>query len=116
MLYVSVFVLLPFRHKCMIHIWGQGHVFDGKLHLTRDIYEDERIPKQLNIPTKHKPAKPAAKRAAKQAAQTCSEPWHTGLPRPSPAGRGALPLSPVFRAGAPSLCLLCFLQGFYEPG
>ena len=46
-------------------IWGQGHVFDGKLYLTCDIFKDEPILKQLKVPIKSKSAKSAAKRAWK---------------------------------------------------
>ena len=38
---------------------GLGHEFDGKMYFTRDICEDEQIPKQLKVPVKSKPAKPA---------------------------------------------------------
>ena len=63
-------------------VWGQAHVFDGKLYLTRDICKDEQIPKQLKVPVKSKPAKPAAKRAGKQAAQSASA--SSSNPQPVP--------------------------------
>ena len=43
-------------------VWGQGHVFDGKLYLTHDICKHDQIPGQLKVPVKSKPAKLAAKR------------------------------------------------------
>ena len=49
-------------------VWGQGHVFEGKLCLNRDICKEDRIPEQVKVPVRSKPAKPAAKRAAKKAA------------------------------------------------
>ena len=39
---------------------GQGHVFDGKSYVTCDICKAEQIPKQLKVPVKSKPAKPAS--------------------------------------------------------
>ena len=67
MLHMSLSVLLPFRHKYPPYahgVWGQGRAFDGKSYLPRDICQDQQTPKQLKVPTKRKPAKPAAKRAA----------------------------------------------------
>jgi len=62
--------LVPLSQQGHCGIWGQGHVFDGKLHLTRDICKHDQIPEQLKVPVKSKPAKPAAKRAGNQAAHT----------------------------------------------
>ena len=50
-------------------VWGQGHVFDGKLYLTRDICKHDQIPEQLRVPVKSNPTKPASKRAGNRAAQ-----------------------------------------------
>ena len=33
-------------------VWGLGHVFDGKLYFTRDIFEEKWIPKDLVSPKK----------------------------------------------------------------
>ena len=58
--------------KAACGVWGRGHVFGEKLYLTRDICKEDQIPKQLKVPVNSKPAKPAPKRADKQAAQSTS--------------------------------------------
>ena len=63
--------------------WGLGHTFGDKLYFTRDIPEENWIPKKLEAPTVAKPApKPAPKRgklpAAKPAAASSSIPVADG--------------------------------------
>jgi len=31
-------------------VWGEGHMFNGKLCLTRDIWKHDQIPEQMNVP------------------------------------------------------------------
>ena len=57
-------------------------MFDGKLYLTHGICNVEQIPKQFSAPVKSKPAKPAAERAGKPAAQSAST--SSSNPRPVP--------------------------------
>ena len=42
--------------KSARRVWGFGHVFDGKLYLTRDVYEEKWIQKDLVPPKKLGPA------------------------------------------------------------
>ena len=59
----QVMVLLRIWAKAARGVWGLAHVFNNKLFFTRDIMDDDAVPKHFNVPEpKPKPKpKPALK-------------------------------------------------------